>query len=99
VERKARRATLLKRPLAGIAYTDHEGGDGEAFRKAARAQGLESVVSEQLDRPNGLRRAAWLKSKRLNRAAFVIESLRQTRSLAGVQLSMSRFRSAPQHKK
>jgi ATP-dependent DNA ligase len=31
VERKARLAALLKKPPAGITYSDHEGGDGEAL--------------------------------------------------------------------
>ena len=51
VERKARLAALLKKPPAGIAYSDHEGGDGEAFRRAACKDGLEGVVSKRLDRP------------------------------------------------
>src|SRR6516165_4523669 len=33
LERKERMAELLKNPPAGIVYSEHEGGDGEAFRK------------------------------------------------------------------
>jgi hypothetical protein len=40
-ERKARLAALLKKQPAGIAYSDHEGGDGKAFRRAACKHGLE----------------------------------------------------------
>ncbi len=73
VERKARLAALLQQPPAGIAYSDHEGGDGEAFRRAACKHGLEGVVSKRLDRPYlPGDRGAWVKSKRLNRAEFVI---------------------------
>jgi hypothetical protein len=50
-ERKVRLAALLKKPPAGIAYSDHEGGEGEAFRRAACKHGLEGVVSKRLDRP------------------------------------------------
>ncbi len=73
VERKARLAALLQQPPVGITYSDHEGGDGEAFRRAACKHGLEGVVSKRLDRPylpGG--RGAWVKSKCLNRAEFVI---------------------------
>ena len=72
-ERKARLARLLKNPPAGIAYSDHEGGDGEAFRRAACRHGLEGIVSKRLDRPYlPGDRGAWIKSKCLNRAEFVI---------------------------
>jgi bifunctional non-homologous end joining protein LigD len=73
LERKQRLATLLKDPPPGIAYSDHEGGDGEAFRRAACQHGLEGVVSQRLDRPYlPGDRGAWIKSKCLNRAEFVI---------------------------
>ena len=72
-ERKARLETLLKKPPAGIAYSDHEGGDGEAFRRAACEHGLEGIVSKRLDRPYlPGDRGAWIKSKCLNRAEFVV---------------------------
>ena len=51
LERKKRLATLLKDPPQGIAYSDHEGGDGEVFRRAACQHGLEGIVSKRLDRP------------------------------------------------
>jgi bifunctional non-homologous end joining protein LigD len=34
-ERKRRLANLFKKPPAGIVYSEHEGGDGESFRRAA----------------------------------------------------------------
>jgi DNA ligase D-like protein (predicted ligase) len=72
-ERRARLAALLKKSPAGIAYSDHEGGDGEVFRRAACKHGLEGVVSKRLDRPYlPGERGAWVKSKCLNRAEFVI---------------------------
>jgi hypothetical protein len=49
--RKERLAQLLKEPPAGIVYSEHEGGDGEAFRRAACQHGLEGVVSKRIDRP------------------------------------------------
>ena len=58
---------------AGIVYSEHEGGDGEAFRRAACQHGLEGVVSKRTDRqylPGD--RGAWVKSKCLNRAEFVV---------------------------
>jgi ATP-dependent DNA ligase len=50
LERKARLAELLKKPPAGVAYSEHEGGDGEVFRKAACGHGLEGIVSKRSDR-------------------------------------------------
>ena len=73
LERKARLAALLKDPPPGIVCSEHEGGDGEAFRRAACKHGLEGVVSKRTDRPflPG-DRGAWVKSKCLNRAEFVV---------------------------
>jgi ATP-dependent DNA ligase len=64
LERKKRLGTLLRRPPAEIAYSDHEGGDGEIFRRAACEHGLEGIVSKRLDRPylSG-DRGAWIKTK------------------------------------
>ena len=73
LERKDRLAMLLNKPPAGIMYSEHEGGDGEAFRRAACKHGLEGVVSKRTDRPYlPGDRGAWVKSKCLNRAEFVI---------------------------
>jgi ATP-dependent DNA ligase len=73
LERKERLAQLLKDPPAGIVYSEHEGGDGEAFRRAACQHGLEGVVSKRIDRPYlPGDRGAWVKSKCLNRAEFVV---------------------------
>ena len=72
-ERKMRLAALLKNPPAGIAYSDHEGGDGEVFRLAACQHRLEGIVSKRLDRPYlPGDRGAWVKTKCLNRAEFVV---------------------------
>jgi bifunctional non-homologous end joining protein LigD len=73
LERKKQLAALLKNPPMGIVYSEHEGGDGDAFRKAACQHGLEGIVSKRTDRrylPGD--RGAWLKTKCLNRAEFVI---------------------------
>jgi DNA ligase D-like protein (predicted ligase) len=73
LERKERLAKLLKEPPTGIVYSEHEGGDGEAFRRAACTHGLEGVVSKRTDRPYlPGDRGAWVKSKCLHRAEFVI---------------------------
>jgi DNA ligase D-like protein (predicted ligase) len=73
LERKERLAQLLKDPPAGVVYSEHEGGDGEAFRRAACRHGLEGVVSKRTDRPYlPGDRGAWVKSKCLNRAEFVV---------------------------
>ena len=73
LERKERLAQLLQDPPAGIVYSEHEGGDGEAFRRAACRHGLEGVVSKRIDRPYlPGDRGAWVKSKCLNRAEFVV---------------------------
>jgi bifunctional non-homologous end joining protein LigD len=71
-ERKTRLAALLKKP-AGISYVEHAEEDGEVFRRAACEHRLEGIVSKRLDRaylPGD--RGAWIKSKCLNRAEFVI---------------------------
>ena len=73
LERKERLARLLKDPPAGIVYSEHEGGDGEAFRRAACRHGLEGIISKRTDRqylPGD--RGAWVKNKCLNRAEFVV---------------------------
>ena len=73
LERKERLAQLLRDPPAGVVYSEHEGGDGEAFRRAACRHGLEGVVSKRTDRPYlPGDRGAWVKSKCLNRAEFVV---------------------------
>ena len=50
-ERKARLAAFLKNATDCIAYSEHEGDDGEAFRRAACKRGLEGIVSKRTDRP------------------------------------------------
>jgi len=73
LERKNRLAMLLNKPPTGIMYSEHEGGDGEAFRRAACKHGLEGVVSKRTDRPYlPGDRGVWVKSKCLNRAEFVV---------------------------
>jgi DNA ligase D-like protein (predicted ligase) len=71
--RKKQLAALLRKPLAGIAYSDHESCDGEVFRRAACGHGLEGIVSKRIDRPYlPGDRGAWVKTKCLNRAEFVV---------------------------
>jgi ATP-dependent DNA ligase len=73
LERKKQLAALLRKPPVGIAYSDHEGGDGEVFRRAACRHGLEGIVSKRIDRPYlPGDRGAWVKTKCLNRAEFVV---------------------------
>jgi bifunctional non-homologous end joining protein LigD len=73
LERKKQLAALLGKPPAGIAYSDHEGGDGESFRRVACRHGLEGIVSKRIDRPYlPGDRGSWVKSKCLNRAEFVV---------------------------
>jgi DNA ligase D-like protein (predicted ligase) len=73
LERKALLAKILKKPPAGVAYSEHQGGDGEVFRMAACKRGLEGIVSKRIDRPYlPGDRGAWIKSKCLSRAEFVI---------------------------
>jgi bifunctional non-homologous end joining protein LigD len=72
-ERKQRLKALLDDPPDGIAYSDHEAVDGEVFRQAACKHGLEGIVSKRLDRPYlPGDRGAWVKTKCLNRAEFVV---------------------------
>jgi hypothetical protein len=64
LQRKERLGQLLQDPPAGVVYSEHEGGDGEAFRRAACQHGLEGVVSKRTDRPYlPGDRGAWVKSK------------------------------------
>lgn len=73
LERKGSLAKLIGDPPAGIAYSEHEGGDLEAFRRAACQHGLEGVVSKRTDRPYlPGDRGTWIKTKCLNRAEFVV---------------------------
>jgi bifunctional non-homologous end joining protein LigD len=73
LQRKERLAQLLQDPPAGVVYSEHEGGNGEAFRRAACQHGLEGVVSKRIDRPYlPGDRGPWVKSKCLNRAEFVV---------------------------
>jgi len=41
------RSQLLRDTSPGITYGEHEGGDGEAFRRAACRHGLEGIVEEE----------------------------------------------------
>jgi DNA ligase D-like protein (predicted ligase) len=73
IERKACLAKLLAKPPVGVMFNDHEAGDGEAFRRAACAHGLEGIVSKRADRPYlPDDRGAWVKAKCLNRAEFIV---------------------------
>jgi bifunctional non-homologous end joining protein LigD len=71
--RKAQLARILKKAPVGVSFSQHEGGDGEVFRKATCGRGLEGIVSKRIDRPYlPGDRGVWIKSKCLNRAEFVI---------------------------
>ena len=73
LERKTRLAALVKNPPVGIAYSDHESCGGEVFRRAACGHGLEGIVSKRIDHPYlPGDRGAWVKTKCLNRAEFVV---------------------------
>jgi ATP-dependent DNA ligase len=73
LERKNQLAALLGTPPAGIEYSDHEGGEGEVFPARGLPAGLEGIVSKRLDRPYlPGDRGAWIKTKCLNRAEFVV---------------------------
>ena len=68
LDRKERLATVLKDAPPGITFSEHEGGDGEAFRRAACRHFLEGIVSKRTDRrylPGDP--GVWVKSKCLNR--------------------------------
>ena len=43
-ERRSRLASLLTKPPNGIKFSDHQGGDGAVFRRAAYGHGLEGLV-------------------------------------------------------
>ena len=73
IDRKRRLAVLLKTSPPGAMFNHHETGDGEAFRRAACKHGLEGTVSKRADRPYlPDDRGAWVKTKCLNRAEFVV---------------------------
>jgi DNA ligase D-like protein (predicted ligase) len=73
LERKKRLADILRKPPAGVVYSEHEAVDGEAMRAAACQQGLEGIVSKRVDAPYSPgNRGIWVKSKCLNRAEFVV---------------------------
>ena len=73
IDRKRRLAVLLKTSPPGAMFNHHETGDGEAFRRAACKHGLEGIVSKRADRPYlPGDRGAWVKTKCLNRAEFVV---------------------------
>ena len=90
LERKKRLAGILQKPPAGVCYSDHHEGDGEALRMAACRRGLEGIVSKRGDQPHlPANRGVWVKSKCLNRAEFVIVGWSEpegSRSLLGALL-------------
>jgi bifunctional non-homologous end joining protein LigD len=51
LELKRQLAQILKKAPAGVAYSDHDDGDGELIRGAACRQGLEGIVSKRADQP------------------------------------------------
>ena len=63
-DRKAALAKLLQRPIDGIAYNEHYGGDGGTIYKHACALGCEGIVSKRLGSPYRAGRVvSWLKVK------------------------------------
>jgi hypothetical protein len=47
LQRKERLVQLLKDPPAGVVYSEHEGGEGEAFRRAACQHRFEALSRSQ----------------------------------------------------
>jgi ATP-dependent DNA ligase len=63
-ERKAALAKLLRRPLDGVVFNDHYGGDGAIVYRHACALGCEGIVSKRLGSPyRGGRADCWIKVK------------------------------------
>lgn len=72
-DRKAGLTALLERREDTIRYSEHQVGQGPAFRQHACALGLEGVVSKRLDAPYSPGdRGLWVKAKCLNREEFVV---------------------------
>ena len=62
--RKEALRTLLAGAPAGLHYSDHVAGQGEAFEARASRMGIEGVVSKRADSPyRATRSGAWLKIK------------------------------------
>jgi bifunctional non-homologous end joining protein LigD len=73
IDRKRRLAVPLRASPPGVMFNDRETGDGEAFRRAACKHGVEGIVSKRADRPYlPDDRGAWIKTKCLSRAEFVV---------------------------
>jgi hypothetical protein len=41
----------LRKPLTGVAYSEHETVEREAMRAAACRQGVEGIISKRIDAP------------------------------------------------
>jgi ATP-dependent DNA ligase len=72
VDRKARLETPLKGAPSSLQYTDHQIGNGPAFRRLACEHGLEGIVSKRINGRYEPDRRTWLKTKCLNREEFVV---------------------------
>jgi bifunctional non-homologous end joining protein LigD len=73
IERKERLRSLVDRETRAVRFADHVVGDGPRFREHACKLGVEGVVSKRVDQPYVPgNRGLWLKSKCLNREAFVV---------------------------
>jgi bifunctional non-homologous end joining protein LigD len=79
IRRKEILQRLLKKPPAGVRYSDHVVGHGEeVFAKACR-MGLEGLVSKRADKPYVSRRTkSWLKIKCGGNDEFVIGGYRRS---------------------
>jgi bifunctional non-homologous end joining protein LigD len=73
LERKALLERLLAGGPAAIRYSSHHVGDGPKLYAAGAAQGIEGLLSKQIDKPYAPgNRGLWVKTKFLNRQEFVI---------------------------
>jgi DNA ligase D-like protein (predicted ligase) len=73
LERKKQLARILKKAPPGVAYSEHDSGDGELLRQGACRIGLEGIISKRAEQPYlPGNRGVWVKSKCLNHAEFVI---------------------------
>ena len=73
-QRKARLASLLKRPPRGVVLVEHFGEAGAAVLHSACRMGLEGVVSKRTDAPYraGERGGDWVKAKCRGNDEFVV---------------------------
>ncbi len=79
IRRKEILQGLLKKPPAGIRYSDHVVGHGAEVLAKACGMGLEGIVSKRADKPYVSRRTkSWLKAKCSGNDEFVIGGYRRS---------------------